>query len=73
MSAKRPRARGSLVATAARRRAAAEAEFREAILAAHGRGESLRSIAAAAGLSHVRILQIVREATDEEAARHYGG
>jgi hypothetical protein len=58
---KRPRARGSLVATAARRRAEAELAFRDAVIAAHARGESLRSIAAEAGLSHVRILQLVRE------------
>lgn len=51
----------------ARRRIAVEQDFRAAVLKAHGKGETLRAIAYAAGLSHVRILQIVREADHEES------
>jgi hypothetical protein len=62
------------VSRAAKARAAADVAFRDAVLAAHGNGQqSLRQIGEAAGLSHVRILQIVKTATDEEALRHYGG
>lgn len=50
----------------ARARHAAEQRFREAVLAAHQGGESLRVIAQAASLSHVRVLQIVRESTPVE-------
>jgi hypothetical protein len=35
-------------------------EFRAAIIAAHGEGHSLRVIADAAGISHVRVLKILR-------------
>jgi hypothetical protein len=42
------------------RRANLEQEWRDAIREAHADGNSLREIAAAAHLSHVRILQIVR-------------
>lgn len=48
------------VARAAKRRAAADDAFRQAVLAAHAEGESLRAIARAAGLSHTRVLQIAR-------------
>jgi hypothetical protein len=50
------------VRRAARARVTAEQRFRESVLAAHGSGETLRAIAEAAGLSHVRVLQIVRSA-----------
>jgi hypothetical protein len=39
-----------------------EREWRESILAAHASGVSLRVIGEAAGVSHVRVLQITREA-----------
>lgn len=45
----------------ARRRIAVEQDFRAAIVKAHAAGATLRQIAFAADLSHVRILQIVRE------------
>lgn len=48
------------VKRAASRRASADEGFRAAVLKAHADGESLRAIANAAGLSHVRVLQIVR-------------
>jgi len=44
----------------ARRRVEVEDSFRLAILKAHESGASLRQIGEAAGLSHVRILKIVR-------------
>lgn len=47
-------------ATARRRRAGAE--WSESIRAAHSEGASLREIAKEAGVSHVRVLQIVRRA-----------
>lgn len=51
------------VRRAARRRTAANAEFRAAVIAASREGhESLRAIAAEAGLSHVAVLKIVRGA-----------
>ena len=43
------------------RRSEANASWRAAIRQAHAEGASLRQIAAAAGVSHVRILQIVRQ------------
>lgn len=43
------------------RRAESEASWRAAIRQARAEGASLRQIAAAAGVSHVRILQIVRQ------------
>lgn len=49
------------VTKAARARAASEREWRAAIKAAHADGRSLRKIGAAAGVSHPRVLQIVRE------------
>lgn len=49
------------VKRAASRRASAEASYRDAIRQAHAAGQSLRAIAEAAGVTHVRILQIVRE------------
>ena len=48
------------VKRATARRSEANASWRAAILEAHAEGASLRRIAAAAGVSHVRILQIVR-------------
>lgn len=50
------------VRLAARRRATATDRFREAVLDAHRSGESLRAIAAEAGLSHVAVLKIVQRA-----------
>ena len=50
------------VRRAARRRYSATAAFREAVIEAHRSGESLRAIAAEAGLSHVAVLKIVRGA-----------
>jgi hypothetical protein len=49
------------VKQATARRSAANASWREAIREAHAAGASLRQIAAAAGVSHVRILQVVRQ------------
>ena len=48
------------VQRATARRAESESAWRAAIRQAHTEGSSLRQIAAAAGVSHVRILQIVR-------------
>lgn len=42
------------------RRASADAEYRAAITAAKAAGHSLRQIAEAAGISHVRVLKILR-------------
>lgn len=49
------------VRRATARRSAAEAEWREAVREAVRAGESLRAVAAAAGVSHVRVLQVTRE------------
>jgi transposase-like protein len=49
------------VKRATARRSEANASWRAAIRQAHGEGASLRKIAAAAGVSHVRILQIVKQ------------
>jgi transposase-like protein len=49
------------VQRATARRSEANASWRTAIRQAHSEGASLRQIAAAAGVSHVRILQIVRQ------------
>ncbi len=46
-----------------KRREAASDEWRAEVLAAHAAGESLRKIGEAAGVSHVRVLQIVQEAS----------
>lgn len=43
------------------RRDQAETDFRNAVRRAYAAGHSLRTIAERAGLSHTRILQIVRE------------
>lgn len=48
------------VKRATTRRASADAEYRNAITAAHTAGHSLRQIATAAGISHVRVLKILR-------------
>ena len=48
------------VQQATARRAESNESWRAAIRQAHAEGASLRQIAAAAGVSHVRILQIVR-------------
>lgn len=50
------------VRRATKRRARNEQEWREAIRTAHAEGVSLRVIAEAAGVSHVRVLQITRSA-----------
>lgn len=42
------------------RRSRVDSEWRTAILEAHAAGLSLRRIGEAAGVSHVRVLQIVR-------------
>jgi hypothetical protein len=49
------------VKRATARRSEANASWRAAIRHAHAEGSSLRQIAVAAGVSHVRILQIVRQ------------
>jgi hypothetical protein len=49
------------VARASGNRTRAEATWRAAIITARDEGESLRAIAGHAGVSHVRILQILRE------------
>lgn len=49
------------VKRATKRRAESDRAWRDAIREAHAEGESLREIAKAAGVSHVRVLQIVRE------------
>ena len=50
------------VRRAARRRVIANTQFRLAVIEAHQAGDSLRAIAAEAGLSHVAVLKIVRGA-----------
>jgi hypothetical protein len=50
------------VARATKQRAQAERSWRDAIRAARDEGVSLRAIASAAGISHVRVIQILREA-----------
>ena len=53
------------VEQASRKRAAADREWHAAIQQAVTDGHTLRKVAAAAGVSHVRVLQISREdATD---------
>jgi hypothetical protein len=49
------------VKQAAERRATGEREWRNAIRSARADGISLRAIAGAAGVSHVRVMQILRE------------
>jgi lambda repressor-like predicted transcriptional regulator len=46
---------------AAKKRAAAEAEWKQAIREAHAEGRSLRSIAHEAGCSHERVRQVLAE------------
>ena len=46
---------------ASKRRATAETEWREAVKAAHAAGIPIRRIGDAAGVSHVRVLQLTRE------------
>jgi DNA-directed RNA polymerase specialized sigma24 family protein len=48
-------------ATLALKSAQVESEFRAVVVMAHDTGHSLREIARAAGVSHVRVLQIIRE------------
>jgi hypothetical protein len=55
------------VRQATRRREASEEAWRRAIREAVAAGESLRRVADAAGVSHVRVLQLVRE--DEVAGQ----
>lgn len=50
----------ALVTHRAKRRHAAEADFREAVREAVAEGYSLRDVGKAAGISHVRVLQITR-------------
>lgn len=50
-----------VVRTTTIRRAKSEEAWRKAIREAHGYGCSLREIAKQADVSHVRVLQIVRE------------
>jgi hypothetical protein len=52
------------VASAARKRQRATAELYDAIVAARESAETYRDIGAAAGLSHPKIMSIVREARD---------
>jgi hypothetical protein len=49
------------VARAAKRRADADRDWHDAIRAARNEGASLRAVAAAAGVSHVRVIQITRQ------------
>jgi transposase-like protein len=49
------------VKRARKRRAKADADWRNAILSARDQGAPLRAIAAAAGISHVGVIQILRE------------
>lgn len=53
---------------ATRARAKARAEWHAAIREAHAQGATLRAIATAAGVSHVRVLQIVRPDDETEEA-----
>jgi hypothetical protein len=53
------------VASAARGLEKAKGELREAIMRARESGETYRDIGAAAGLTHPRIIQIVREGEKE--------
>ena len=53
------------VASAARKLERVKGELREAIRLARESGETYRDIGKAAGLSHTRILQIVREGEKE--------
>lgn len=53
------------VSRALRKVEAARGELREAIIRARASGETLRDIGAAAGLTHSRIAQIVREGEKE--------
>lgn len=46
---------------AAQKRRTAESEYRAAIVAAREAGLSLRDIGEAAGISHVRVLNILRD------------
>jgi cell division protein FtsL len=48
------------VRRATARRSRVDDEWRQAIREAHAAGESLRAIAREAGVSHVRVLQVVR-------------
>jgi hypothetical protein len=57
----------ALVEGARLERDRAEATFRRRIVEAVDRGVSLRSVGEAAGLSHVRVLQITREAIVRDA------
>lgn len=59
------------VRRAALRREEAEHRFRGAIFTANAAGHSLRKIGAAAGVSHTRVLQIVRGETVGETGRPY--
>lgn len=54
------------VRRAARRVAVARDDFLRAILAAHRSGESYRTIAEYAGLSHSRVAELVQEARERE-------
>lgn len=53
------------VGVAAKERREANVRFAEAIWAANEAGQSLRQIASAAGISHTRVYQILREKVRE--------
>ena len=56
------------VKRATARRSEANASWRAAIREAHAEGASLRRIAAASGVTHVRILQIVKQRAPKRPA-----
>lgn len=49
------------VRRATTRRSRSEIEWRDSIRIAHAEGISLRKIASAAGVSHVRVIQLTRD------------
>jgi hypothetical protein len=53
-------------------RAESAAAWRSAIRHAHANGASLRQIAAAAGVTHVRILQVVKQRAPKGPASSHG-
>lgn len=54
----------SRVKRATRNRAKSEEAWRVAVREAVAAGQSLRAVGNAAGISHVRVLQIIRECSD---------
>ena len=68
----------TVVRRATARRSRSEQDWREAVKTAVSEGQSLRAVAGAAGVSHVRVLQITREQLhglhchgDQPASRKY--